>query len=252
MRFANPIRLLLSTALLLSVGATAHAQGYKKQQRPATSYGHSSVRPYQQKKQPEQQRGGQPQQRPPQQPANQNQNRPQFQPQPQPQRSFQPQPGMGNQPRGGAVVGPAPIERRGEAGTPNSAGASSGHGEHLTEWMNNHHNLSPAQQHQALENEPGFHDLPQATQQRMHDRLSQLNAMPEAQRNRIIQRNEDLEKLSPQQREQVRVATQNFATLPPDQRGAALNSGRYTYGFNDQQRSALNGLMNVEPIYPHD
>jgi hypothetical protein len=79
-----------------------------------------------------------------------------------------------------------------------------------------------------------------------------------------------MERLSPQQREQVTSATRTWASLPqdqkvavgrsfralrqlsPDQRAAALNSGRYTNGFNEQQRNALNGLMNVEPMLPPD
>jgi hypothetical protein len=136
--------------------------------------------------------------------------------------------------------------------------------------MSQHKTLNATQQQQALENEPGFHDLPQVTQQRMRDRLAQLNAMPEPQRNALIQRNEYMERLSPQQREQVTSATRTWASLPqdqkvavgrsfralrqlsPDQRAAALNSGRYTNGFNEQQRNALNGLMNVEPMLPPD
>ena len=40
--------------------------------------------------------------------------------------------------------------------------------------MSQHRNLSPQQQQQALDREPGFRDLPQETQQRMHNRLAQL------------------------------------------------------------------------------
>jgi len=256
MRFANPIRLLLSAALLVSVAAGAYAQGYKKP-RSAGSFGHRSAPPAQRQQAPRpspynQPGGG----RPYGEPQNQPQARPQGQP-------YQPAPGGG----GGSHL--APIERR-EGGPTVSAnpGANAPRGEHLKEWMNNHHNLSPSQQQQALENEPGFHDLPQATQQRMRDRLAQLNSMPEQQRNALIQRNEYMEHLSPQQREQVGTATRNWASLPPDQksavgrsfralrqlppeqRAAALNSGRYTYGFNDQQRNALGGLMTVEPMLP--
>jgi len=273
MRFANPIRLLLSTALIFGVGgvgvaAGAHAQSYKKQ-RSAGSYGRHSAPPAQHERQSSprqspygQQGGGRPynEQRAPEQQSGPVQGRPQYQPQPNQQLA-----------PGGGGSHLAPIERR-EGGATVSAtpGGGSAHGEHLAEWMNQHRNLNPTQQQQALENEAGFHDLPQATQQRMRDRLAQLNAMPEAQRNRVIQRNEDMEKLTPQQREQVGNATRNWAALPPDQKAAvgrsfralrqlppnqrigALNSGRYTYGFSDQQRTALSGLMNVEPFYPRD
>jgi len=266
MRFANPIRLLLSTALLLAVGvaAGAHAQNYKKP-RSASPAGPRRSAPAPQHQQtpahqsPSNQPGGgraysEPQQRAPQQQP--TQSRPQAQPQQQ-----QPAPGGG-----GSRL--APIERREGGATVSANPGGSTRGEHLAEWMNVHRNLSPPQQQQALENEPGFHDLPQATQQRMRDRLAQLNSMPADQRDRLIQRNEYMEHLTPQQRDQVGTATRNWASLPPDQksavgrsfralrqlppdqRAAALNSGRYTYGFNPQQRSALSGLMGVEPMLP--
>jgi hypothetical protein len=275
MRFATPIRLLFSTALIVCVAVPVHAQKNKKQNAPAPRHYSSGNQRQSQSRPPanEQRGGGRPSNEPQpraSQPANQESNRSQIQ-------TTQQQPHQYQGPsQGQAVTGNtsrlAPIERRENGGSGGYVNSNSGapRGEHLDQWMNDHRNLNPVQQQQALENEPGFHDLPQATQQRMHDRLAQLNAMPEAQRNRILQRNEELEKLSPEQRTQVGIATHNFAALPadqrnavgrsfralrqlpPDQRAAALNSGRYTYGFTPQQRAALNGLMNVEPIYPRD
>ena len=72
------------------------------------------------------------------------------------------------------------------------------HGEHLAEWMNQHRDLSPQQQQQALDREPGFRELPQPTQQRMRDRLTQLDAMTPDQRQRVLARNEALERLTPE------------------------------------------------------
>ena len=154
----------------------------------------------------------------------------------------------------------APIERRNpQPGAPK--------GEHLAEWMNQHRNLTPDQQQQALDHEPGFHDLPQATQQRMHERLSQLNAMNPQRRERILNYNEQMEHLSVPQRAEVRGSLQQLGALPPDQRrqvaqsfrelralppeqrAGALNSPQYQY-MNPAQRSALNNLLRVEPLIP--
>jgi hypothetical protein len=140
-------------------------------------------------------------------------------------------------------------------------------GEHLAEWMSQHRNLTPDQQRQALDREPGFNQLPQATQQRMHDRLTQLNAMNPDRRERILNYNERMEHLSVDQRTQVRGSLQQLGSLPqdqrrqvaqsfrdlrslpPEQRAAALNSPQYQY-MNPAQRSALNNLLRVEPLLP--
>lgn len=142
---------------------------------------------------------------------------------------------------------------------------------HLGEWIQNHQNLSPQDQTRALQREPGFRSLPPQQQLRLANRLHDLNSLPPNVRQRVLNRTEALERLSPGQRQQVRGAMQNFAVLPPDrkrvvgqafrelrnmppdQRYGALQSGRYGQ-LNDQDRSVLNGLFNVEPILPssHD
>lgn len=156
----------------------------------------------------------------------------------------------------------APIQRREhQPGTPHPTG------EHLAEWMNTHRNLTPEQQQQALEHEPGFSSLPPATQQRLRDRLKQLNSMPPARQKRIIDWNEWMEHLPPAQRGQVRGAMQQLAALPPDQkryvartfrglrelspeqRQNVLNSDRFST-LSEAQRATLNSLMKVEPLLP--
>ena len=170
-------------------------------------------------------------------------------------RRFQPNRGpAGDQARPGAIHRRESPDERGPRG------------EHLAEWMNQHSNLSPQQQQQALDREPGFHDLPQATQQRMHERLGELNAMPPQERQRLLANTEIMERLNPNQRAQVRGAMQQLGSLPadqrdavartyrqlrdlpPDQRSAALNSDRLRGQFNDAQRNTLNNLMRVEPM----
>ena len=175
-----------------------------------------------------------------------------------------------------AQQNPAPVERRAPGqgqGQPVNQGQrrnpqpGATKGEHLAEWMNQHRNLTPQQQQQALDKEPGFRELPQATQDRMHNRLSQLNAMPPEQRERILNYNERMEHMSVDQRTEVRGSLQqlgalpadqrrqvaqtfrNLRALPPDQRGAALNSPEYQY-MNPAQKSALNNLLRVEPLLP--
>jgi hypothetical protein len=163
---------------------------------------------------------------------------------------------------------PAPVVRPGAAGGPvigpNPAGAK---GEHLGEWMSRHNDLSPAQQQQALEREPGFRQLAPEVQQHERDQLTRLNAMPQQQRQRTLERTEAMERLSPDQRVQVRSAMSQLGGLPPDQRqvvarsfrelrelppeqrDAALNSDRYRY-LNPVQRATLNNLIRVEPMLP--
>jgi hypothetical protein len=160
-----------------------------------------------------------------------------------------------------AQIGPA-------RSNPQAQGANGApRGEHLAEWMDQHRNLSPDQQQQALGREPGFNQLPAQTQQRMRDRLSQLNAMNPEQRQRILNYNERMEHLSVDQRtdvrnslsqlgalptDQRRQVAQGFRqlrALPPDQRAAALNSPQYQY-MSPAQRSTLNNLLRVEPLLP--
>ena len=169
---------------------------------------------------------------------------------------------------------PAPIERRPPPAA--SAGqATSGQrqgsgklprGEHLAQWMNQHSNLSPEQQQQALGQEPGFSNLPSDTQQRYRDRLAQLDALNPAQRQRFLAHTEAMERLSPDQRaevrgamgrlgalpiEQRRVVAHTFRSLrdlPPEQRLSALNSGRYGPPLDPQQRDVLLGLLQIEPM----
>lgn len=137
-------------------------------------------------------------------------------------------------------------------------------GEHLAEWMNQHRDLSPLQQQQALDREPGFHELPPQTQQRMRDRLTQLNAMTPEQRQRVLRNNEHMETLTPDQRSQVRGAMQQLGALPPDQRRVVARSFRELRDLppdqraaamsrvplNDAQRATLGNLLRVEPLLP--
>ena len=141
-------------------------------------------------------------------------------------------------------------------------------GEHLAQWMNQHSNLTPEQQQRALGQEPGFDNLPSETQQRYRDRLAQLDALNPRRREQFLARTEAMERLNPDQRAEVRGALSQLGQLPPDQRRVvsrtfralrdlpadqrvmALNSGHYGPPMDAQQRSALFGLLRVEPMLP--
>ena len=156
----------------------------------------------------------------------------------------------------------APIQRH------ENPGQRAPTGEHLAGWLNQHSGLTPAQQQQALEKEPGFHDLPAQTQERMRERLTQLNNMTPEQRARLVARTEAMEKLTPEQRLQVRTTMQQVANLPPasrraverafrtlrgmnpTQREAYINSPDIRSQFTEQERGALSSLMAAEPYIP--
>jgi hypothetical protein len=136
---------------------------------------------------------------------------------------------------------------------------------HLGIWLQRHQNLSPEEQEQALQREPGFNRLPPETQQRLLNRLRQLNKMPPEQRQRTLDRIEAMEHLSPQMRQQVRASFQDFRSLPqdrqrmvrkafrdlreypPEQRTAMMNSPRFQAQFSPQERSILSNILAVEP-----
>jgi hypothetical protein len=136
---------------------------------------------------------------------------------------------------------------------------------HLGTWLQRHQSLSPEQQEQALQREPGFNRLPPETQQRLLTRLRQLNKMPPQQRQRTLDRIEAMEHLSPQMRQQVRASFQDFRSLPqdrqrmvrkafrdlreypPEQRTAMMNSPRFQAQFSPQERSILSNILAVEP-----
>lgn len=175
-------------------------------------------------------------------------------------RMYAPHPG-GMQPQrlggqqGGAVMGP-------------QTNGARARGEHLNQWMQDHHGMSPQDQQRALQKEPGFNQLPSQTQQRMVERLNRLNSMPEQQRERVLQRGEAMEHLNMQQRVQVRSAMGQLGALPEDRRRAVarsfrelrgmppaqqnqmLNSPQFHQQFSDEERGTLGNLLSVSPLLP--
>ena len=139
---------------------------------------------------------------------------------------------------------------------------------HLGQWFREHENLTPAQQLQALQQEPGFDRLPPQVQMRLERRLYQLDAMPPAQRERTLQYMEAIERMTPDERQQLAQAMQRvnefpinrqmqmrraFRTLrelPKDQRQQALNSPPLREQFSEPERRILGQLLSVAPYLP--
>jgi hypothetical protein len=173
-----------------------------------------------------------------------------------------------------AVHRPAPVERRPPPVANATRGAAAGAnqhleaGQHLGQWMQSHRNLSLAQQHQALDAEPGFRNLSPEVQQRLHQRLTQLNNMTPEARARMIARNEAIERLMPAQRQQIRDAMAQLGSLPEarqhivartfyllrdmpyPQRMAYMNSPQFRLQFNYQERATIDRLFSIAPIWP--
>jgi hypothetical protein len=152
---------------------------------------------------------------------------------------------------------------------PNAGGRpAQNQGPHMEQWMENHKNLSPADQRRAMQNEPGFRELPPQTQQRILNHLDQLNSVKPQLRDRTLEQNEILEHMPPAQAQQYRAAAQTFATLPqdrrrlmaraildlrempPDQREQVIGSQRFGAQFSDGERSAIRALLTAEPYPP--
>ena len=147
--------------------------------------------------------GARPQYRPPP-PRYANRPQPQYRPQPARPQQFRQQLVQPQQ----QAVRPMeqPAQRPGAPGALVNPGHPGQMAQHLGSWMEAHSNLPLAQQHQALENEPGFKGLQPAEQERLHNQLTKLNSMPPAQRDRRIRYDETMERLAPPQRQQVRNA----------------------------------------------
>jgi hypothetical protein len=147
---------------------------------------------------------------------------------------------------------------------PNQPAPHSGQ-QHLPEWWNNHRNLTPAQQADALRREPGFRSLPQDQQQRLINRLQSLDQKTPEQQQRIMARNEAFERLSPERKQEVRGASQALSQMsadrqlvvrhafqqlrrmPTEQRQQLLNSRVYGGQFSPQERTVLGNLLSIEP-----
>jgi hypothetical protein len=137
--------------------------------------------------------------------------------------------------------------------------------QHLGQWMQSRSNMSLADQHRALENEPGFRNLPPQEQQQLHNQLTRLNNMQPQQRQRLIDHQDEMERMTPPQRQQLKNTMAELGSLPEDrqhavahafhqalampegQRQAWMNSPQFRGQFNDNERGTINHLLTIQP-----
>jgi hypothetical protein len=140
---------------------------------------------------------------------------------------------------------------------------------HLADWMQNHSNMSLAEQQRAMQNEPGFRELDRQTQQRELNRLGQLYALSPQQRARRLDRLEAFDNLNPAQRQQYDAAARQLGVLPrprqnmiahamidmrdmpPQQREQVIDSPAFAQQFPDPgERAMIRTLLSAEPYSP--
>jgi hypothetical protein len=93
----------------------------------------------------------------------------------------------------------------------NGAGRPAQNRPGLEMWMQQHRNLSPADQQRELQSDPSFRALPPQAQQRTLNELRRLQGMNPQELNR----RRALLRMTPQQQEQFNAAMQQYAALPP-------------------------------------
>lgn len=139
--------------------------------------------------------------------------------------------------------------------------------EHLPTWWQQHRELSPQQQADALRRQPGFRNLPRGQQQRLIQRLHEFDRRSPQQQRRMMDRVEMFERLSPERQQEVRGASQALSQMPPgrqrvvrqafrdlrhmppEERREMLHSN-YGAQFSPQERTILGNLLSIEPYQP--
>lgn len=139
-----------------------------------------------------------------------------------------------------------------------------GHGPHAGTWLRRYQKLPPAEQERALNNDPQFQTLPTERQEKLRRRLREFNSLPAEKRQRIIKRMELFEHLSPEQQQRARDLYGRLRTLPEDRRRIVkrtahnlrqfdaaertrlLESDPYRNSFNDNERSLIRELTELD------
>jgi hypothetical protein len=139
---------------------------------------------------------------------------------------------------------------------------------HLKKWLEDHKNLTPAEQEREMQNEPGFRELTPQMQQQELQLLRKLNGMPAQQRDRMLDRNEMVERMTSQQRQLYRSAVQQLTAAPPPrqrfmlkaifdlrmmplgQREQVIESPAYAAQFSQSERSTIRTVLMGEPYNP--
>ena len=85
----------------------------------------------------------------------------------------------------------------------------------LPQWWQQHRELSPQQQADALRRQPGFRNLPQPQQQRLINRLHEFDRRSPREQQRTLGRVEMFQRLSPERKQEGRGASQALSRMPP-------------------------------------
>src|SRR5262245_2895572 len=130
-------------------------------------------------------------------------------------------------------------------------------------WFQDHKNLSPEQQQEALERDPKFQELPAERQARLRDRLRWLNSLPQDQRERVISRMGHWEDMSPEQRERwkqfqnrlsgmaqerqqaLRQTFRSLRWMSPEDRQHIFESDHFKQDFSDDEKALLNSMLDA-------
>jgi hypothetical protein len=183
---------------------------------------------------------------------------------------------------GGAPAGPAPTTHQSTPPSSNSSTGSGsgsqgstgtyhfqpkGPGPHRGDWLRKYGGLSPSQQEQKLQSDPGFRSLPADKQNNLLNSLRRFNSQPPEKKQQILNRMETFEHMTPQQQQQARNLFDRYRNLPEDQkskvsqayrrlrgmppsaRNELINSDEFRNGYNDDERDLLRGMtdLNVGP-----
>ncbi|MGH9557094.1 MAG: DUF3106 domain-containing protein [Terriglobales bacterium] len=140
-----------------------------------------------------------------------------------------------------------------------------GPGRHGGDWLRNIHNLPPAEQERALQNDPEFQRLEPEEQARLRERLRKFNSLPPEKRQRMLDRWERFEHLTPEQQARARLlhhrmrelpeerrrmmyrALHHLRDMPPGERERVLASERFRSAFSSEERELLRGMAEIGP-----
>jgi len=140
---------------------------------------------------------------------------------------------------------------------------------HAGDWLRRYKDVPPADQEQALQNDPQFRRLSPERQQQLRQRLQRFSTLPPQQQLRVLNRMETWEHLTREQKLQAReifgqmqqlpaprrrlvhTAIDDLRAMPPEQRDRVINSDRFKSQFSDQERDIMREATRL-PLAPAD
>ena len=167
-----------------------------------------------------------------------------------------PRPPNQTAPRQGNVVGRPPSETRLAPGP------------HAGDWLRSNMNLTPQQQREKLQSDPGFQKLPAEQQRRLTEQLDRFNSMnanqkqrwldrmewmehlPEQQHQQVQQMQRQMQQLDPSRRQAIRRALVRMRDLSPEERHEMIDSPQIRSNFSEQERQIMHGVADVRMPKP--